>query len=151
MRVMKVKNPEDQQKLKRYCEFLIKLGDGKLQIDETGAIQIPDQFLLPSNDPNAALQWVYGDKPPSLPEKPAQSDKQKMKEYNQILKANTTYYKDKAILCPKNVDVDKFNEEMLKTIPGEEKIYYSADRVPVGDIDSDHGMYGCDNRVFEFN
>ena len=141
MRVMKVTNPEAQQKLKRYCEFLIKLGDGKLQTDETGAIQVPHQFLLPSNDPNAALKWVYGDRPPSLPEEPPKSDKQKTKEYNQILQANTDYYKDKAVLCPKNVDVDKFNEQMLKTLPGEEKIYYSADKVPIGDIDSDEGMY----------
>ena len=56
MRVMRVKNVEDQEKLKRYCEFLIQLGDGNLPIDETGAIQIPDKFLLSSNDPNGALK-----------------------------------------------------------------------------------------------
>ena len=65
----------------------------------------------------------------------------KIEEYNRILKENIMYYKDKTILCPKNVDVDRFNEEMLKTLPGEEKVYYSADAVPVGDIDSDEGMY----------
>ena len=57
------------------------------------------------------------------------------------MEANSLYYKDKAVLCPKNVDVDRFNEEMLKTLPGEEQIYYSADNVPVGDMDSDEGLY----------
>ena len=151
MRVMRVKNVEDQENLKKYCEFLIQLGDGKLPTDETGAIQIPNKFLLPSNDPNAALKWVYDDRPPPLPEKPKKpvtSDvtktveyNRKMEEYNQVLKTNTDYYKDKAILCPKNVDVDRLNEEMLKTLPGEEKIYHSADAVPIGDIDSEEGLY----------
>ena len=72
---MKLKNVEDQQKLKRYCEFLIQLGDGDLLTDETGAVRIPDEFLLPSNDPDEALKWVYDDKPPPLPERPEEPDR----------------------------------------------------------------------------
>ena len=33
------------------------------------------------------------------------------------------------------------HEEILKTSPGEEKVYYSVDKVPIGDIDSDEGLY----------
>ena len=108
---MKVTDVEDREKPNSYCEFLIKLGDGNLPTDETGAIQIPDEFLLPPNDPNDVLKWVYDDKPPPLPEQPTKSGRrsdieynQKMKEYDRILNSNTDYYKYKA---SKNVDVDK--------------------------------------------
>ena len=51
---------------------------------------------------------------------------------------------DKAILCPKNVDVDKFNEDILKTLPGEGRTYPSADAVVLGD---DQDAFVCDNRI----
>ena len=42
-------------------------------------------------------------------------------------------------MCPKNVDVDNLNDEMLKTLPGEGgQVYLSADAVDVGD---DEGLY----------
>ena len=45
---------------------------------------------------------------------------------------------DKAILCPKNIDVDQLNEQILKTLPGEENVYLSADKIPEGDAE---GLY----------
>ena len=51
------------------------------------------------------------------------------------------YYKDKTILCTKNVDVDKLNEEMMRTLPGEEQVYLSADAVVIGDVSSDEGLH----------
>ena len=37
------------------------------------------------------------------------------------------------ILCPKNVDVDQFNENILQTLPGKGFTYQSADAVQIGD------------------
>ena len=108
-----------------------------MRIDSTGSIKIADRFLLPPNDPQGLLKWVYGDTPAPLPSSGTCSSD----EYNYILEENIKYYSDKAILCPKNVDVDRLNDEMLKTLSGEGKVYYSADVVPVRDIDSDEGLY----------
>ena len=66
------------------------------------AIEIPDCFLLPPNDPDAVLKWVYGDRPRSLPEEHSCS----RQVYDSILDENIKHYSDKAMLCPKNIDVD---------------------------------------------
>ena len=44
-------------------------------------------------------------------------------------------YTDKVILTTTNEDALKINEEILEKIPGEEKIYYSADDVVSDDVD----------------
>ena len=64
----------DREKLPNYCQFLLDLGDQKLSTDETGCVQIPKQFLLPPNDVNGVLQWVYGDRLQPLLEKGSYSD-----------------------------------------------------------------------------
>ena len=94
---MKVKDKEDQDILRAYCQFLTQLGDGTLPSDDTGAIQISKEFLLPSNDPNSALEWVYGDKPEPLPGSPEETGGSQT-DYDRILKQNREYYKDKTVL-----------------------------------------------------
>ena len=95
-----------------------------------------NEFLLPVNNPDGALQWVYGDKPAPLPD--TTGNVFSKSEYERSLIENSEYYKDKVILCPKNVDVDKLNDEMMKSLPGEEDRYLSADSVDLGD---DTGLY----------
>ena len=112
MRVLSVESLEDREKLANFCDYLIKMGDGKLKIDSTGSIKLPERFLLPTNDPQGLLKWVYGDKPRSLPSLGDCSSA----EYHERLEENITYYSDKAILCPKNVDVDKYNDEIMKKL-----------------------------------
>ena len=129
-------NVADRERLESYSQFLMDLGDGTMETDETGCIQIPKEFLLPSNNPDGALQWVYGDKPDPLPDTAGSVFSKS--EYERSLIENSEYYKDKAILCPKNVDVDKLNAEMMKSLPGEEDRYLSADSVDLGD---DTGLY----------
>ena len=137
MIVLCVQCVEDRKKLKDYCNFLIKLGDGKIPIDDTGTIRIPNQFLLPGNDPDGLLEYVNGDRPRPLSNKESCSSEQ----YQSIKAENMDYYKDKTILCTKNVDVDKLNEEMMKTLPGEEQVYLSVDAVAIGDVSSDEGLH----------
>ena len=67
MRVLSVKSVEDRRELKTFCDYLIKMGDGTIKTDDTGAIKIPARFLLPPNDPLGLLKWVYGDRPEPLP------------------------------------------------------------------------------------
>ena len=143
MRVLSIDSVDDRENLAKHCDYLINMGDGKLKTDRTGAIQIPDRFLLPPNDPQALLEWVYGDRPRPLPVSPVSPvpDSCSNGDYERRRDENIKYYSDKAILCPKNVDVDKLNEEMLKTLPGEGEVYLSADAVNIGDVNSDEGLY----------
>jgi len=134
MRVLSITSVEDREKLQNFCDYLIEMGDGKLKTDSTGAIKIPERFLLPSNDPQGLLKRVYGDSPRTLPVSGSCSSD----EYRTLREENIKYYSDKAILCPKNVDVDKLNEEILKTLPGEGQVYLSADAVLIGD---EQGLY----------
>jgi ATP-dependent DNA helicase PIF1 len=39
----------------------------------------------------------------------------------------TSFFKDRAILTPKNLIIDEINDYMMSLIPGEEKIYLSCD------------------------
>ena len=136
MRVLSIESVEDRENLTNFCDHLIKMGDGKLKTDNTGAIKLQKRFLLPPNDPQALLQRVYGDRPRTLPVSGSCSSAD---EYNHILQENIKYYSDKVIMCPKNVDVDNLNDEILKTLPGEGgQVYLSADKVQEGD---DEGQY----------
>ena len=127
MRVLSV-NVGNRDKLLDHCKFLLALGDGKVPTDETGAVQIPEDFLLPVNDPNESLKWTYGDRPAPLPVKTSCS----AAEYDRLLSENCDYYQYKTVLCPKNVDVDNLNEQMMQSLPGEDHIYHSADALQVG-------------------
>ena len=138
MRVLSLESLDDRDQLQGFCDYLIKMGDGNLTTDSSGAIKIPKPFLLPPNDPQGLLDWVYGDRPEPLPISGSRSQD----EYKELQRQNIKYYSDKAILCPKNVDVDRLNEEILQTLPEEGgNVYLSADSVIVGDVNSDEGLY----------
>ena len=134
MRVLSIESVEDRKELENFCDYLIKMGDGSLKTDDAGAIPIPKRFLLPPNDPQGLLEWVYGDRPEPLPV----FGSCPLHIYNKLREKNAEYYSDKAILCPKNIDVDQLNEQILKTLPGEENVYLSADKIPEGDAE---GLY----------
>ena len=134
MRVLSVQSVNERENLESVCDYIIKMGDGKLKTDSTGAIKIPDRFLLPTNNSRGLLKWVYGDKPAPLPEEHSCSPE----VYREILDHNIKYYGDKAILSPKNLDVDKLNEDILKTLSGEGRVFRSADQALLGD---DQGLY----------
>ena len=80
---------------------------------------------------------MYGDRPIPVPVGGSCSSER----YNSILKNNINYYRDKAVLCPKNADVDKLNEELMKRLPGREQTYLSADAVVIGQVSSDQGLH----------
>ena len=63
------------------------MGDGMLKTDTTGAIKIPKRFLLPPNDPQELLDWVYGDRRDPLPI----SGSPPHDEYEHLKKQNIKY------------------------------------------------------------
>ena len=56
LRVLSIQSVEDREDLQNFCDHLIKMGDGKLKTDVTGAIQIPKRFLLPPNNSTELLK-----------------------------------------------------------------------------------------------
>ena len=92
MRVFSIQSADDREKLQHFSDYLIKMGDGTLKTDTSGSIKIPKGFLLPPNDPQVLLDWVYGDRPEPLPI----SGSRPHDEYKDLKKQNIEYYSDKA-------------------------------------------------------
>ncbi|KAK1423926.1 hypothetical protein QVD17_19237 [Tagetes erecta] len=111
MRLRVGNNNTDLQEIKEFAEWILKLGDGILGDENDGEteIEIPEDLLiLDENNPmESLLSFTYPD-------------------MNQHL-WDPTYFQQGAILAPTNEVVDSINEELLKTIPGEEKTYLSSD------------------------
>uniref|UniRef100_A0A803MS91 DNA helicase Pif1-like 2B domain-containing protein n=1 Tax=Chenopodium quinoa TaxID=63459 RepID=A0A803MS91_CHEQI len=95
----------------------LQRGDGKLPAiakegeDEPMWINIPDDLLIKAGEVSIEemVECVYLDL---------------LQEYT-----NPTYLQQRAILASKNDLVDKINDQILKMILGEEKVYKSANRV----------------------
>ncbi|XP_023239126.1 LOW QUALITY PROTEIN: uncharacterized protein LOC111637795 [Centruroides sculpturatus] len=95
----------------KYSEWLLKLGNGtlgnSLQLEHT--IEVPPEFLCEGD----LVKEVFGE---------------------QITPDMIPTIKNRAILCPKNADVDRINDEVLKLLhEQEEKTYYSYDEIQTDD------------------
>lgn len=87
-----------------FAELLMQVGNGEYPHDENAQIKVPDCMISGGN----LIEEIYGD---TLAEQ----------DYEEIPK--------RAILCPKNKDCFHTNEQILKILPGDEKVYYSSDSI----------------------
>lgn len=100
-----------------FAEWVIKVGEGRVPVQELDGsgepswIEIPKELLLSDNGNGieTIIQSTYGDLLTRL--------------------HDTEYLHDRAILTPLNGDVGKINSEILKTLPGESRIYKSSDSI----------------------
>ncbi|XP_048593363.1 uncharacterized protein LOC111209440 [Brassica napus] len=110
---------EEAKDLKEFSEWILKIGDGKVNEPNDGEaeIEIPSQFLIiDADEPIEAIsKAVYGDSI-SLQEN-----------------KDPKFFQERAILCPTNEDVNMINEYMLDRLAGDEKIYISADSIDPSD------------------
>ncbi|CAN6930494.1 unnamed protein product [Brassica oleracea] len=110
---------EDAKELKKFSEWILDVGDGKIGEENDGevVINIPEEFLITDGDDpiESISRAVYGDVV-SL---------QQNKE--------PKFFQERAILCPTNEDVNKINQHMLDKLPGEERIYLSSDSIDASD------------------
>ena len=90
---------------------LLKLGNGTIPIKEEdpfkGCIEIPNQCIIRENE--SIVEKIFGD-------------------------ADQNDYSKRVILTPTNVDSLSINEEVLECLPGEVKIYLSADQIDTDDL-----------------
>ncbi|XP_013601568.1 PREDICTED: uncharacterized protein LOC106309027 [Brassica oleracea var. oleracea] len=113
MRLSVDADPAENESIKAFSEWILKLGDGKLSEPNNGEaeISIPsDVLLMDSHDHIASItNAIY----PSLV--------QNLRE--------ESFFKDRAILCPTNDVVEEVNNHIMDLLPGESKEYYSSDRI----------------------
>jgi len=96
--------------IKEFSEQLLLLGDGRIEYnDQTGLMSFPDNFCHLTETLADLINSVF----PNID-----------KNFQ-----NHEWLKERAILAPKNESVFEINEQILKSVPGESKIYQSINTV----------------------
>ena len=91
-----------------WSDFLLTVGDGTLEEDSEGWVTIPPS-LLSNGD---ILSEIFEDR------------------FN-----DPEIFAERAILAPKNVDVNEMNDNVLQKIDGREKVFRSIDEIDSEDPD----------------
>ncbi|WOH04715.1 hypothetical protein DCAR_0624127 [Daucus carota subsp. sativus] len=117
MRLNQGQNEEEKENLRKFAEWVLNIGDGKLApptdsvtaVDED-SIMIPADFCDPEieNSVKNMIEWTY----PSF----------------STNFQNPSYLSERAIPTPTNVTVAHLNSNIVETIPGDQASYYSVDR-----------------------
>ena len=111
------------QELSKFADWLLKLGENRLQTDEDGTIELDENTCLEEGcDIDALVEWVYP------------------KINSRVI--STEWLASRAILAPYHVDVNEINDHLTKSFPGEEWICESADAV--GKDSDDHTRVGIE-------
>ena len=111
MRLQGGQSPLGVEKLRKFSEWTLGIGDGTIgnEVNDELKIQIPEDLLIKfSGDPIADI--VHACYPNYL---------ENMSDFS--------FFTDRAILAPTNDVVDKINAYMLSLIPSEEWTYLSCD------------------------
>ena len=87
-----------------FAEYLLKVGNGELPVNNMDEIELPVDILSNGN----LIDEVFG---------------------NCITNNRFQDMKDRAIIAPLNRDVTKINAEIIEKLPGDIKIYHSYDSV----------------------
>ncbi|XP_074318530.1 uncharacterized protein LOC141655344 [Silene latifolia] len=104
-----------------FSKFLLKLGNGELQTAESSLVAIPQQLILEPNDDQQPEQTLID------------------AVFLEISQANFSpgIFNARAILTPRNEDVDSVNSVLIDRFPGEKHIYHSFDSV----VDDNSNVY----------
>jgi len=112
MRLCQPSNFQDNDlKQKEFAEFLLKIGDGKYPTNSNteDTITLPTNMITNTNNLTDLIDFVY----PNLIENSGNAD----------------YMVGRAILTPKNIDVDMISDIVINRLPGETRIYPSLDSI----------------------
>ncbi|XP_074315213.1 uncharacterized protein LOC141651397 [Silene latifolia] len=105
----------------QFSKFFLDLGNGNLQTEESSWVSLPQELILQTKEgeePEETLINVV------FPE---------MKHYA----FNPEIFNDRAILTPRNADVDSVNSALIEMFPGTPHIYHSFDSV----VDDNSNVY----------
>ena len=93
-----------------FSKYLLKIGEGTeptFNSNEDDLIKLPDEICMNLSNPSELINYIYDDLSENY--------------------SDTKYIIDRAILATTNKICDNLNEEVLKLLPTEHKVYYSAD------------------------
>src|SRR5688572_4901322 len=111
IRLHQICNPLENLKQKEFAEFLLKIGNGTYTINPgtEDTISLPSNIVLLKGTLLDLIDFVYPD----------------------LVKnsGNANYIVNKAILTPKNINVNIISNIIMEKIPGEVILYPSADLV----------------------
>jgi ATP-dependent DNA helicase PIF1 len=96
-------NPEEAN----FAKWQLEVSHGQ-HTDEDANITLPPYFYCPHNTVESLIDSVY----PGISHLPHPPDH---------------YFTERCILSARNDDVDHLNEKILNDLPGEERVYLSAD------------------------
>ncbi|MCO5551992.1 hypothetical protein L7F22_005500 [Adiantum nelumboides] len=92
-----------------YCKWLMDVGNGTLTSHEDHTMAIPSDMVLSNQSMDVLISYVYSD-------------------MNRHL-GDAIYFRDRAILAPRNSDVDIVNAKILCAMSGDTVEYFSADSI----------------------
>nr|XP_016443959.1 PREDICTED: uncharacterized protein LOC107769265 [Nicotiana tabacum] len=94
-----------------FCEYLMRIGDGKEQQNDCGKIEIPHSLIIPYTSEKESLNLLFRVTYPHL--------------YK--CHSNASFITSRAILTTKNDFVDEINDMLLAQFPTTEKVYIATD------------------------
>jgi len=99
----------DNLKQKEFAEFLLKIGNGEYptNLGTENMITLPADLVIPKGNLTDLVDFIY----PNLAEN----------------SGNIDYMVGRAILTPKNTDVDMISDMIMSKLPGETRVYPSLD------------------------
>ena len=107
--------------IKEFANWILKIGDGNMNFNESGEtkILIPTDLLIPESETPllSLVKFVYGGLIENI--------------------MNPGFFDDGAIVCPTIDSVEQVNDFILSLIPGEEQIYLSSDTPCQSDDDQE--------------
>lgn len=132
--------------LQTHSDYLLAVGDGSVPcLQGQGAgdlIDVPEPFRCRGSggdDPtlNDLVDYVYHDMP-NFPAGPGAADGSlpsvaERQAYNDAVMAVAQYFKDKALLSPKNKETEDLNDQVMARMDRAEHVLLSADSTAPGD------------------
>ncbi|XP_049397447.1 uncharacterized protein LOC125861631 [Solanum stenotomum] len=94
-----------------FCEYLMRIGDGKEKTNDHGKIEIPHSLIIPFTSEKESLNLLFRNTYPDL--------------YTCCTK--TSFITSRAILTTKNDFVDEINDMLISQFPNTEKVYIAID------------------------
>ena len=116
---MRVINQGNTPQAMDFAQFLLDIGNGTVPHSGDGIIRIPDQFVFTRGDEKDFIKWCYPD----------------------ISNVHGPEVGAKAILSPKNTDVDYLNNLASDMMTGDAFVAYSTDSIANDDSGNTATLY----------
>ncbi|KAG5593143.1 hypothetical protein H5410_043657 [Solanum commersonii] len=94
-----------------FCEYLMRIGDGKEKTNDHGKIEIPHSLIIPFTSEKESLNLLFRNTYPDL----------------YICCTKTSFITSRAILTTKNDFVDEINDMLISQFPNTIKVFIAID------------------------